>query len=78
MNSKFIKPYQCSLERSHVALTENNPKFGTRPSPFLIKTDSYRSNSHKNLQKQNNEGFFKQLLYAWTHLANNNFPPLYL
>ena len=28
----------------------------------------------KNLQKQNNEDFFIQLLYAWLHLTNNNFP----
>ena len=45
---------------------------------FLTKTDSYRSISHKKLQKQNNEDFSIQLLYAWLHLTNNNFPPLYL
>ena len=27
MDSKFIKSHQCSLERSHVALTEINPEF---------------------------------------------------
>ena len=37
-----------------------------------------RSTSHKNLQKQNNEDFFIQLLYAWLHLTNNNFPAPYL
>ena len=42
------------------------------------KTDSYRSTSHKNLQKQNNEDFFIQLFYAWLHLTNNNIPPPYL
>ena len=64
MDSKFIKSHQCSLEKFHVALTEINPEFGSRPSPFLIKTDSYRSTRHKNLQKQSNEDFSIQLLYA--------------
>ena len=32
----------------------------------------------KNFQKQNNEDFFVQLLFAWLHLTNNNIPPLYL
>ena len=46
------------------------------PSPFLTKRDSYSSTSHKNLQKQSNENFFIQVLYAWLHLTNNNIPPL--
>ena len=33
-----------------------------------------RCTSHNNLQKQNNEDFFIQLLYAWLHLTNNKFP----
>ena len=33
-----------------------------------------RSNRHKNLQKQNNEDFFIQLLNAWLHFTNSNFP----
>ena len=45
---------------------------------FWQKQDSYRSISHKNLQKQNNEYFFIQLLYSWLHLTNNNFPSPYL
>ena len=57
-------------------LTEIN--YELRPSPFLTKTDPYRSASHKNLQKQNNEDFFIQLLYALVHLSNNNFTPTYL
>ena len=32
-----------------------------------------RSNRHKNLQKQNNEDFFVQLLNAWLHFTNNKF-----
>ena len=79
IDSKFIKSHQCSLERSHAVLTEINSEFWSRPSPFLTKTGSYRFTSHKNLQKQNNEYlFFNQLLYAWLHLTNSNFPPLYL
>ena len=73
MDSKFIKSHQCSLERSEI-----NPKVWSRPCPFSTKTDSYRPPSHKNLQKQNNEDFSIQLLYAWLHLTNNNFPPFYL
>ena len=78
MDSKFTKSHQYSLERSHAVLTEINPEFWSRPSPFLTKTDSYSSTSHKNLQKQNNEDFFIQLFYAWLHLTNNNIPPPYL
>ena len=65
------------LEKSHAVLTEINPEFWSRPSPFLTKTDSYRSTSHKNLQKQNNEDFFIQLLNAFLHLTNNNVPLSY-
>ena len=48
MDSKFTKSHQCSLERSHAVLTEINPEFWSRPSPFLTKTDSYKSTNHKN------------------------------
>ena len=34
----------------------------------------FRSNRHKNLRKQSNENFFIQLLNAWLHFTNNNFP----
>ena len=78
MDSKFIKSHQCSLERSHAALIEINPEFWSRPSPFKTKTDSYRSTSHKNLQKQNNEDLFIQLLYAWLHVTNSNISPPYI
>ena len=44
---------------------------------FSTKTDSCRSTNHKNVQKQNNEDFIIQLLYAWLHLTNN-IPPPYL
>ena len=45
---------------------------------FSWQKHSYRSTSHKNLQNQNNENFFIQLLYAWLHRTNNNIPPSYL
>ena len=78
MNSKFTKSHQWSLEKSKAVLTENNPEFGSKPSLFLTKTDSYRSTSHKNLQTQNNEDILIQLLYAWLHLTNSYIPPSYL
>ena len=37
MDSKFIKSHQCSLERSHTVVTDINPEFGSRASPFLTK-----------------------------------------
>ena len=43
-----------------------------------LALDSYRSTSHKKLQKQNNEDFFIQLIYAWLHLTDNNIPAPYL
>ena len=33
-----------------------------------------RSSRHKNVQKQNNEDFFTQLLNAWLYFINTNFP----
>ena len=33
-----------------------------------------RSTSRKHLQKQNSEDFFIQLVNAWLHFTNNNFP----
>ena len=65
MDAKVIKSHQCSMERSHAVLIEINSEFWSRPSLFYTKTDPYRSTSHKNLQKKNNEDFFTQLLYAW-------------
>ena len=79
MDSKFIKPHQCSLlERSHAVfrlkLILNSDQDLLEISRFLRN----RSTSHKNLQKQNNEDFFIQLFYVWLHLTNNNIPPPYL
>ena len=77
MHSRFTKSHQCSSERFQAVLTEINPEFCSRPIPFLTKPDTYRSTSTKKLQKQNNEDFFIQLLYAWLHLVNNIIPPPY-
>ena len=34
-----------------------------------------RSTRHSNLQKDNNEDFFIQMLNAWLNFTNNTFPP---
>ena len=34
-----------------------------------------RSTRHSNLQNNNNEDFFIQMLNAWLHFTNNTFPP---
>ena len=76
----FIKSHQCSLERSHAVfslkLIPNSDQDLAPSQQKQILTDL--STSHKSLQKQNNEDFFIQLLYAWLHLTNNNIPPPYL
>ena len=44
---------------------------------FLFRQKQiFRSNRHKNLQKQNNEDFFSQLLIVWLYFTNNNLPTL--
>ena len=58
INSKIIKSHQCPLERSL----------------FRQKQILRYNNRHKNLPKQNNEGFFFQLLNTWLHFTNNKFP----
>ena len=35
-----------------------------------------RSTRHSNLQNNNNEDFFIQMLNVWLHFTNNTFPPL--
>ena len=75
MDSKFITSHQYSLEKSHAALAKINLELWFRPSPFSTKTEFDRSTGHKNLQKQNKEDFFIQLLYAWLHLTKNNILP---
>ena len=74
MHSKAIKSHQYSLEGPDAVLIGMNSEFWSRPRPLLAKADPYRSTSHKNLQKQNNEDFFIWLLYACLYVTNNNFP----
>ena len=72
MDSKVIKSYQCSVERSHVVLKLSlNSDQGLalfRQKQILITgllvTKIYKKSEH----------FLIQLLYAWLHLTNNNFP----
>ena len=40
------------------------------------KKQILRSNRHKDLQKQNSDAFFIELLNAWLCVSNNNFPTL--
>ena len=66
MDSKFIKSHRCSLERSHAVfrlkLILNSDQDLTLSRQKQILTGLLTSD--KNLQKQNNEDFFIQLLYA--------------
>ena len=41
--------------------------------PLFRQKQILRSTSHKNLQKQGNEDFFIQILYAGLHLTNYSF-----
>ena len=62
INSKFIKSYQSSLERSHAVLTEISPEFWSWPSPFTTKTDPYRSTSHKFTKTEQRRFFYSVTL----------------
>ena len=72
MDSKVIKSHQCSVERSHVLLklilNSDQGLALLRQKQVLTKgllvTKIYKKS----------EDFFNQLLYAWLHLTNNNFP----
>ena len=67
MDSKVIKSYQCS----HAVSIELNSNQGLA---YFRQKHILRSNRHRNLQKQNNEDFFIQLVNAWLHFTSNNFP----
>ena len=41
---------------------------------FFRQKQVLRFNSHKYLQKQNNEDFFIRLINAWLHFTNSSFP----
>ena len=42
--------------------------------PLFRQKQILRYNKHKNLQKQNNEDFFIQLLNGWLNFTDNKFP----
>ena len=71
MHLKVIKSQQCSVERSHVVL---KLILNSDQGLALFKQTQILTGLlvTKNLQKS--EDFFIQLLYAWLHLTNNNFP----
>ena len=68
MYSKFIKSHwkDLMLYRLKLTLDSDQDLALSRQKQIL------RSTSPTNLQNQNNEDFFIQLLYAWLHLTNNN------
>ena len=71
MHLKVIQFQQCYVERSHAVLklTLNSDQCLALFRQKQILTGLLVT---KNLQKS--EDFFIQLLYAWLHLTNNNFP----
>ena len=75
MDSKINKPTKAVWEdlilyRLNLILNSN------QGLALFRQTQIFRSTRHKNFQKQNNEDFFIQLLNAWLHFTNNNFPTL--
>ena len=73
IDSKVIKSRQCSLEGSHAVLKLilNYDQGLALFRQKQILTDLLGTKRYKN-----NKDFFIQLLYAWLHLSNNNFPAL--
>ena len=71
MHLKVTKSQQCSVERSHVVL---KLILNSDQGLALFKQTQILTGLlvTKNLQKS--EDFFIQLLNAWLHLTNNNFP----
>ena len=70
MDSKAIKSYQCSLEnlmlyRLNLILNSDQGLVHFRQKQI------FSSNRQKNVQKQNTEDFFIQLLIGWLHFINN-------
>ena len=71
MHLKVIKSQQCSVERSHVVLKLIlNSDHGLA----LLKQKQILTGLIVTKKLQKSEDFFIQLLYAWLHLTNNNFP----
>ena len=72
MDSKVIKSHQCSVERSHVLLKlilNSDQGLALLRQKQVLTTGLLVTKNYKK-----SEDFFNQLLYAWLHLTNNNFP----
>ena len=72
MDSKVIKSHQCSVERSHVLLKlilNSDQGLALLRQKQVLTTGLLVTKIYKR-----SEDFFNQLLYAWLHLTNNNFP----
>ena len=78
MDWKFIKPHPNALCWKDIMLYFDWNLSWILIKTYSTKTDSYRSTSHNNLQKQNNEDFLIELFCPSLHLTNNNNPPPYL
>ena len=72
MDSKVIKSHQCSVERSHVLLKlilNSDQGLALLRQKQVLTTGLLVTKIY-----EKSEDFFIQLLYAWLHLTNNNFP----
>ena len=87
MDSKFIKSHQCSLERSHVALTEINPQFWSRPGPFstkqiltgLLVTKNYKNRIIKiSLLNYSMLGYISPITTSLPYLNKRNSCPIHI
>ena len=71
MDSKVIKSHQCSLERSHLVL---KLILNSDQGLALFRQKQILTGLLVTKIYKKSEDFFIQLLYAWLHLTNNNFP----
>ena len=71
MHLKVIKSQQCSVERSHVVL---KLILNSDQGLALFRQKQILTGLLVTKIYKKSEDFFIQLLYAWLHLTNNNFP----
>ena len=80
---KKIRPprrlLQLSLLTSRLGILDIEPQLNlilnyNQGLALFKQKQMLRSNSHKHLQKQNNEDFFVHLLNTWLHFTNSKFP----
>ena len=71
MYLKVIKSQQCSVERSHVVL---KLILNSHQRLALLRQKQILVGLLVTKKLQKSQDFFIQLLYAWLHLTNNNFP----